>query len=237
MQSNKTHADALAAYVSLLERNGSKRADLTLKDHFARLLISRLTSETLSNSTYRTAVDSMLTSIPAEHKTRAVHVAREMFPLLVSDVKAVVALMKTGGYRDFSTSEAAGATAGVKGLKDLIKAAQSQVLSSRQVALHEKYETALFGLEADDKVTALRVNMSKTLLYLTREKDVNPVQYRLVVDGVLLLIDSEKTRLYFVTVAREFYHFLTGDQNAQNQISMTGEPQASRAVLQASSGW
>ena len=237
MPSSKTHTDALVAYVSLLEKNGSKQVDLSLKEHFARLLISQLTSEALSNSTYRTAVDSMLVSIPAEHKTHAVQVAREMFPLLLSDVKAVVALMKTGGYRDFSKSEAPGANTGVNGLKDLIKAAQLQVFSSRQIALHEKYEAALFGLGADDEVIALRIRVSKTLLYLTRDKDVNPAQYRVVIDGVLPLINWEKTRLYFVTVAREFYHFLTADQNAQNQISMTGEPQASRAVLEAHCGW
>ena len=237
MPSNKTHADALVAYVSLLEKNGSKRADLSLKDHFARLLISQLTSEPLNNSTYRTAVDAMLGSIPVEHKTRAVQVAREMFPLLASDVKAVVALMKSGGYRDFSRSAALDAGAGIKGMKSLVTASQSHVFSSQQIALQHSYEAALFDLEVDDEVMALRANLSKMLLYLTRENDVNPSNYRVVIDAMLPKINTEESRLYFVVVAREFYHFLTGDQNAQNQITMAGEPQAALAVLKSNKDW
>ena len=237
MPSNKNHADSLAAYVSLLEKNGSKRADLSLKDHFARLLVSQLTSEPLSSSTYRTAVDAMLGSIPAEHKARAVQVAREMFPLLASDVKAVVALMKSGGYRDFSRSAAPNTNVGVKGIGSLVKAAQSHVFSSQQIALQHTYEAALFDLEVDDEVMVLRIKLSKTLLYLTRDKEVNPAQYRVVIDAVLPKINTEESRLYFVTVAREFYHFLTADQNAQNQITMAGEPQAARAALQANDDW
>ena len=237
MPSNKNHADSLAAYVSLLEKNGSKRADLSLKDHFARLLVSQLTSEPLSSSTYRTAVDAMLGSIPVEHKARAVQVAREMFPLLASDVKAVVALMKSGGYRDFSRSAAPNTNVGVKGIGSLVKAAQSHVFSSQQIALQHTYEAALFDLEVDDEVMALRVKLSKTLLYLTSDKEVNPAQYRVVIDAVLPMINTEESRLYFVTVAREFYHFLTADQNAQNQITMAGEPQAARDALRANHDW
>jgi len=237
MPSNKAHTDALVAYISLLEKNGSKRADLSLKDHFARLLISQLTSEPLSNSTYRTAVDAMLGSLPVEHKTRAVQVAREMFPLLVSDVKAVVALMKSGGYRDFSSSAASDANAGIKGMRSLIKASQSHPFSSQQIALQHTYEAALFDLEVDDEVMALRGMLSKMLLYLTRDKEVNPAQYRVVIDAMLPKINAEESRLYFVTVAREFYHFLTGDQKAQNQITMAGEPQAAQAVLKANDDW
>ncbi|MEO8386637.1 MAG: hypothetical protein ABI583_15405, partial [Betaproteobacteria bacterium] len=109
--------------------------------------------------------------------------------------------------------------------------------SRQQIAMHEAYEAALFGMEADDDVTALRVKISKTLLYLTRDEDLNPAQYRAVIDGMLPRLNTERTRLYFVTVAREFYHFLMGDQNAQNQITMAGEPQAAGAVLQANDGW
>ena len=237
MPSNKAHTDALVAYISLLEKNGSKRADLSLKDQFSRLLISQLTSEPLSSSTYRAAVDAMLGSIPVEHKTRAVQVAREMFPLLVSDVKAVVALMKSGGYRDFSRSATPDANAGINGMKSLVKASQSHVFSSQQIALQHTYETALFDLQVDDKVMALRSMLSKILLYLTLDKEVNPAQYRVVIDAVLLKINTEESRLYFVTVAREFYHFLTGDQNPQNQITMAGEPQAALAVLKSNEDW
>ncbi len=237
MPSNKAHSDALVAYISLLEKNGSKRADLSLKDHFARLLISQLTNEPLSNSTYRIAVDAMLGSVPVELKVRAVQVAREMFPLLVSDVKAVVAMMKSGGYRDFLRSAASDTNMGIKGVKSPVKAAQSHVFSSQQIALQHTYEGALFELEVDDDVMALRVKLSKMLLYLTRDKDVNPAQYRVIIDAVLPTIDTEASRLYFVTVAREFYHFLTADQDAPNQITLTGEPHAARVVLKANDEW
>lgn len=237
MPSNKAHADALVAYISLLEKNGSKRADLSLKDHFARLLISQLTNEPLSNSTYRAAVDAMLVSIPVEQKPRAVQVAREMFPLLASDVKAVVALMKSGGYRDFSRTAASDAGAGINGMKSLVKTCKSHVFSNQQIALQHAYEAALFELEVDDEVVALRGMLSKILLYLTRDKEVNPAHYRVLIDAMLPKINTEESRLYFVTVAREFYHFLTGDQNPQNQITMAGEPQAALAVLKSNEDW
>lgn len=237
MPSDTVYADALTAYISLLEKNGSKRADLSLKDHLARKLIANLGSSSLDNRTYRIAVDATIESLPAEYKAGTVQVAREMFPLLLSDVKAVVALMKSGGYRDFSKADARVDGSEIKSVKALIRASQSFAYSTQQIALHEEYEASLFAVEADDDVMTLRLAIAKTLLYLTRKKEISPTQYRTVIDSVLPLIDAEKTRLYFVMVAREYYHFLTSDPNAAKMIALTGEPVASQSILQSNDDW
>src|ERR1039457_227421 len=126
MTKNIPHFDALRAYLNLLEKNISKRADVSLKEHLARLLISKLQDESVDNVSYRIAVDSLLESLPAHYKTGAIRVARGFFPFLVSDVRSVVTLMKTGSYRGFSGSNTAVADSNIKSMADLITISEAQ---------------------------------------------------------------------------------------------------------------
>jgi hypothetical protein len=218
MTKKTTHSDALRAYLSLLEKNASKRADVSLKEHFARLLISNLQDHSVNHASYRTAVDSLLESLPGEYQVDAVHVAREFFPFLVSDVKAVVAMMKTGGYRGFSEGNAVVDDSNIKTMNDLITRSETQKYSAQQTAAYDKYLACLDSLGGEEKSIAKRGRIAKALLYLIRDKDVTPANYRLVIDSVLPMLTTEEARLYFVMVAREFYQFLTRNPNAAAMV-------------------
>jgi hypothetical protein len=218
MTPNTPHFDALRAYLNLLEKNISKRAEVSLKEHYARLLLSKLHDDSIDNVSYRIAVDSLLESLPEDYRTDAVRVAREFFPFLVSDVRSVVSLMKTGSYRGSSGSNSALADGSIKSMGDLIAIAEAQMFSDRESALYEKYLSCHRELGTKAGEIEFRARISKALLYLTRDIDVTPALYRSVTDSVLPILTTEEAREYFVRVAREFYYFLTGSPDAAAMI-------------------
>jgi hypothetical protein len=223
MTKNIPHFDALRAYLNLLEKNISKRADVSLKEHLARLLISKLQDESVNNVSYRIAVDSLLESLPAHYKTGAVRVAREFFPFLVSDVRSVVTLMKTGSYRGFSGSNTAVADSNIKSMADLITISEAQIFSDQESVLYDRYLACLGSLGTEASDMTMRARISKALLYLTRDIDVTPVLYRSVTDSVLPILTSEEARQYFLSVSREFYYFLTESPDAPAMINAGAE--------------
>lgn len=217
---NSSHTDALRAYLNLLEKNVSKRADLSLKEHFARQLVSTLNDESVTPASYRRAVDLLLDALPGEYKADAVLVAREFFPFLVSDIKTVVAMMKTGGYRGFSEKSSVIIDENIKSMPDLITISGGQAYSDERIALYDQYQTCLRSLGADENAVAMRGRIAKALLYLSRDTDVMPGQYRAAIDSTMALLTTEDARLFFVLVAREFYHFLTANPDATGRVNV-----------------
>jgi hypothetical protein len=217
------HFDALRAYLNLLERNITKKADVSLKEHFARLLISQLHDEPVNNVSYRIAVDALLESLPADYKTDAVRVAREFFPFLVSDIRSVVAMMKTGSYRELLGSNTAVADSNIKSMADLIAISEAQIFSDQESALYDKYLACLGSLGTEAGEITIRARISKSLLYLTRDIDVRPDLYRSVIESVLPILTSEESRQYFLLVAREFYYFLAESPDAAARINAGAE--------------
>ncbi len=216
---NKSHADALKAYLNLLEKNATGPADFSLKEHFAQELISHLPGGTLTPPSYRVAVDATLASMPPEYKNDAVQVAREFFPFLLSDIKTVAAMMRTGGYRGFAEGNSGINGNNIKTMGDLIAKAAEQTYPSHQTAAYGLYLATLRAKSFEAGSIAMRGRIAKALLYLHGDKDIASGNYRPAVDSVMPLLASEEARLYFVQVAREFFHFLGKDPAAQSRIN------------------
>ena len=227
MTKNTPHLDALRAYLKLLEKNIPKRAEISIKEHFARLLISKFNDKPVNHASYRIAVDSLIESLPANYKANAVLVAREFFPFLISDVKSVAAMIKTGSYRGLTGSNTVINDSNIKGIDDLIRTSEGAVLSDRESALHRKYLDCLRSLGAEDNVLIMRGKISKVLLYLARNKTVTGNHYRSVIDSVLPMLKLEETRFYFLSVSREFFYFLTEDPNAPDMVKVSNKIQLS----------
>lgn len=220
MPPTEYHTDALKTYLSLLEKNAINRKDLSLKKHFAQQLISFLKPGLLTPASYRVAVDAMLDSLPGEYSEDAAIVARELFPCLMSDVPSVVAIMRAGGYRGFTENTAAVNELSVKGMHDLMALAATTTQPSQRIAIYKRYQECVTVQGADKNGIAVRCRIAKVLLHLLRDKEITPVQYRSVVDVVMPLLAAEDARLFFVHVAREFYHFLALDPNAEAGVDI-----------------
>ena len=158
--------------------------------------------------------------MPTEYKGDAVSVAREFFPFLVSDIKSVAAMMQSGSYRGFSAGNSVIGDSDIKCIDGLIGQSTGQALTARQSALHGKYLACLATLGVEEGARAIRGKMSRLLLYLTCKQEVTHVLYRAALDGILPKLSSEKTRQYFLLVAREFYYFLTEDPNAPAMVNV-----------------
>jgi len=220
MTEKTLHFDALRAYLNLLEKNIARRGDVSRKEHFARMLIAKLQDEDVNPVSYRVAVNSLLDALPTEYKGDAVSVAREFFPFLVSDIKSVAAMMQSGSYRGFSAGNGVIGDSDIKCIEGLIDQSAGQALTARQSALHGKYLACLAKLGLEEGVMAIRGKMSRLLLNLTCNQVVTHVLYRTALDGILPKLSSEKTRQYFLLVAREFYYFLTEDPNAPAMVNV-----------------
>ena len=215
------HSDALKAYLNLLDKNGSKRADASLKEHFARLLISKLDDKPLDQATYRAAVDSLLESLPGDYRNGLVTVAREFFPFLISDIKSVVAMMKTGSYRGLPGKTAIIADREIMDIDDLIRKCEEQALSDHESLLHRRYIDCLRSSGTVESTIAMRGRISRMLLYLTRNCAVTGCHYRAVIDTILPMLRREEARFYFLSVAREFFYFLTEDPDAPARLNLS----------------
>ncbi|MEO8102170.1 MAG: hypothetical protein ABI790_06575 [Betaproteobacteria bacterium] len=209
MSTNKSHADALKAYLNLLEKNATNPADYSLKEHFVEQLITNLHNKSVTAETYRQAVDELLSSMPPEYKKDAVLVAREFFPFLMSDVKAVAAMMQTGGYRGFAEAGGAVTQQRIRTMADLVTVAGNHTYSNQHTASLDQYLGSLRSHELDGDAVAMRGRIARTLLYMSRDKAITPEQYRSAIDRIMPALTTEAARLFFVVVAREFYHFLT----------------------------
>ena len=215
---NKSHIEALKAYLNLLEKNATNQADFSLKEHFAQELLSNLDDGDLTPATFRRAVDTMLGSFPPEYKKNAVQVARELFPFLMSDVKAVAAMMKTGGYRGFAEAGGAVTQQRIRTMADLIEVAGRHSHSSQFTASHETYVAALRTRGLEEDAIAMRGRIAKALLYMSRDKTISADQFRSAIDRTMPALTTEEARLFFVVVAREFYNFLMANPDAPKGI-------------------
>lgn len=218
MTTSNSPSEALAAYLKLLQKNSTSRVDMSLKEHFAQQLIANLPRGTQTPATYRLAVDAMLDSLPPEYKNDAVLVAREFFPFLMSDVKSVVALMRSGGYRGFASINNVLTDNNIQNIQTLLSKAMAQAFSSQRISVYDKYLATLRARRVPEMAIAMRGRLAKILLYLCHDRDVAPSQYRAAVDSVIPLLPKDEARMFFVLIAREFYHFLIMADDAPTKI-------------------
>jgi hypothetical protein len=217
---NKAQLKALEAYLSLLSKNNTGTADYALKEHFAQEIVAHLPVAELTPALYRQAVNDTLTDMPVEYKKQAVQVAREFFPFLQSDMKGVAAVVQSGGYRGFNEASGVQTQQRIRTMPDLIAVATAFAHTPAALETHDKYVAVLRAKGLDDAAAAMRGRIAKALLYLCRGKTINTDLFRAAIDKVMPALTNEPARLFFVLVAREFYHFAANNPRAPEGVKV-----------------
>ena len=220
---NKAQLKALEAYLSLLSKNNTSTTDYALKEHFAQEIVAHLPVGELTSALYRKAVNDTLTDMPIEYKKQAVQVAREFFPFLQSDLKGVAAVVQSGGYRGFSEGDASGVQTQqrIRTMPDLIAVAAAHAHPPAALETHDKYVAVLRAKGLDAEAAAMRGRIAKALLYLCRGKTINSDLFKTAIDKVMPALTNEPARLFFILVAREFYHFAVNNPRAPEGVKVT----------------
>ncbi|TCV87405.1 hypothetical protein [Sulfurirhabdus autotrophica] len=214
---------SLKAYLQLLKKNEIKKSDVARSEHFARLIISKLGEQTITSVAYRNAVNLMLNSIPDMYRSHASTVARELFPFLTSDFKSVALLMSTGNYRGIRENCEVLFDCNIKSIDEMLKITEVAILSERESAIHSRYLSYLSTLGIAQQAIHTRARLSKAVMYLTRNIDLDNKSYSALLDSMLPLFSLEETKKYLVSIAREFYFFLNEDINAPAQAAASFE--------------
>ncbi len=218
---NKSQLKALEAYLSLLSKHNTGTADYALKEHFAQEIVAHLPQADLTPALYRQAVNDTLTDMPLEYKKQAVEVAREFFPFLQSDLKLVAAVVQTGGYRGFNDARGVETQQRIRTMPDLVAVAAAHAHAPAFIEMHDKYVAVLRAKGLDASAAAMRGRIAKALLYLCRGKTINSDLFRAAIDKVMPALTNEPARLFFVLVAREFYHFAVNNPRAPESVKVT----------------
>ncbi len=220
---SKRENEALKAYFNILEKRGATADDIRRREPIFSKLISYLEGKPCDGSTYREAVEELLTHIKHEEWPYCLSVVREYFHFWMNDIKAIVKL-------EFKSDLNFKAING-EDIQDNLNTIWNQIDSEKFTMVEmwpiKSYIHALKSEGGEKTLIETRVKLVKLLLINMRKlADQNSQNYRYSVDASLPLFKSKETRSLFLEVVREFYYFWIGDPNAASFIQIENMPLA-----------
>lgn len=216
---NKTREQiAIDAYMSLLTTKGIdvsiSQKKLALLQRFAKLLAGR----SLDGNGYREVVETFLDDMPASQWPFVLETAREYFHFWVEDIKSIAQLNTA---HSFTKSKQAWQPEPIT-LDHLTEQLKTEKFDAAEMWPLKSYKQALRNAGASKDFIDSRAQLAKiTLMRLRESPEKNHKNYRVVVDSTLPLFSMKDTRQLFVNVVREFYHFWSGNPEAEKFLQGT----------------
>lgn len=208
MDSTRNRIEALSAYQAILQQHGYAMAAVYKRTHIARCLIQHMDANLPPGDAFRAAVDAVLPTMPdSPSRDLCVLVAREFYPFLISNIKAIAFMAATDGYR---AKEAPPGQPGPRSIDEAIQAAEASPMDETELSVHTQYIQHLAAAGLKDSAIVNRTRIARLLMFSTRGVTRSGASYRAAIDRLVPLFTKEDTRTYFLAVAREFYVFLTG---------------------------
>lgn len=206
---------AKQAYLSLLKTKGVD--DTTVQDRETILdeLIILLEDQVLDGSGYRTVIEAFVEQKPADDWPMVLSTAREFYHFWMEDIEKIVALNKNQAFEQ-DEKPWQPVPISMRELNGLVKV---EKYDSAEIWPLKAYKQALKKYGAEKRLIDARAKFAKMMILRLRESPVkNHQTYRTVVDGTLPLFRLKKTRQLYLEVVREFYHFWSGNPEAENFI-------------------
>ncbi len=217
MDSHARFSEALAAYQDILEQHGHGRAEIYKKSHLARCILGQLKDAELDNTAYRQAVDAVRETMPDPASSELCRrVGREFHPFLCGDMDAVRMLAEAGAYQ---RGEIRVELPPHSNLDELIRICRGRALNDSEHLAISDYTYALQVQGLSEASIQNRTTIALMLLVGMHVLPRDGNHYRAVVDRLLQLFTQEKSRDYFLAVAREFFGFMLGNPDASVALS------------------
>jgi len=206
---------ALEVYIKLLTRKGFGPETFVQRTNFLNRFMPLLADKPQGGGEYRLALEAIMDKVAETDWPESLVIAREYYPFWVNDLKAVANLSKSVTKDtlpiDWKPTEVA--------LVTLWHAADLEKFGTADAWALKAYTKALRNENADQTLIDTRLKLSKVLLM--RLKDApnrDNKAYRTTVDATLPLFEVKKNRRLFLVVVREFYHFWSGNPDAEKYI-------------------
>jgi hypothetical protein len=211
--------EAISAYLKLLQNKGAVSGLLHKRSLFLDKLGLALADKVLNGQHYRSAVEGLMESVPADDWHESLTAAREFYPFWVKDIKAIAALNVDPGFAieplQWRPDQAS--------LKSLTDSLATEKFDASENWPLKAYIQAMRQEGAEQATIDTRSKLAKILLMRIRNApNKTHKSYRAAVDLTLPLFTIKQNRRLFLVVVREFYHFWSGNPDAKEMVLKDG---------------
>ena len=206
---------ALEVYIKLLTAKGFGPETFVPRINFLNRLMPLLASKQVNGYEYRAVIETLMDSVEEADWPESLVIAREYYPFWINDIKAVALLNKNTiidtlpiDWQPVHVS-----------LRALWHSVDEEKFGTTDSWALKGYTKALRNENAEQTLIDTRLKLAKILLVRLRDapnKD-NKV-YRTTVDATLPLFEVKKNRRLFLVVVREFFHFWSGNPEAEKFV-------------------
>lgn len=207
--------EAMNAYLKLLQAKGASSSLLHKRSLFLDQLSAKLEGLILDGNEYRSVVEDVMETAPAEDWHDCLTASREFYPFWVKDIKTIATLNLNSGFEvkpiDWKPD--------LVSLKTLTNSLETEKFDTSENWPLKAYAQALRYEGADQALVDTRVKLAKIILMRIRTApDKNNMAYRTAVDLTLPLFTIKQNRRLFLVVVREFFHFWSGNPDAASMV-------------------
>ncbi len=209
---------ALEVYIKLLKSKGFGPETFIQRTNFLNKLMPLLADKEQTGNAYRVTLEGLMDGVAEDDWPESLVVAREYFPFWANDIRAVAklnqAVSKDSLPIDWKPIQIQ--------LADLWYSVDEQKFSRTDSWALKAYTKALRNENADQVLIDTRIKLAKILLLrLSDAPERDNKAYRTTIDATLPLFEIKKNRRLFLVVVREFFHFWSGNPDAEKYILNT----------------
>lgn len=206
---------ALEVYLKLLKSKGFGPNTFAPRVEFLNHLMPLLADKPRVGAEYRKVVETLMDSVTEEDWPESLVVAREYFPFWINDLKAVTLLSKAVTEDalpiDWKPIHVE--------LSHLWNTVDQEKFGTAEAWALKAYTKALRNENAEQSLIDTRLKLVKILLVRIKDAPVKDNKaFRIAVDATLPLFELKKNRRLFLAVVREFFHFWSGNPDAEKYI-------------------
>jgi hypothetical protein len=207
--------EAINAYLKLLQSKGASSGTLYKRSAFLDELSKSLADKPLNSNEYKSVIDTVMETAPAEDWHIYLNTAREFYPFWLNDIKAIAAFNLNYGFDIEEIQWQPIATS----LKELTDSLEQQKFDTSENWPLKAYAQAMRFDGAEQGYVEARLKLAKIILLRLRDAPIkNHKSYRVAVDLTLPLFKIKESKQLFLIVVREFYNFWTGNPDAANML-------------------
>ncbi|MES2500384.1 MAG: hypothetical protein V4570_07605 [Pseudomonadota bacterium] len=206
---------ALEVYFKLITAKGFGPETLAQRVSFLNKFLPLLAGKDLNGAEYRLAIEVIMDSVSESDWPESLIIAREYYPFWINDLKAVAQFNKNV-IKDQLPIEWKPIEITLSALWHNVD--QEKFSTTDSWAL-KAYAKALRNENAEQTLIDTRLKLAKILLVRLRDapNKSNHI-YRTTIDATLPLFEVKKNRRLFLVVVREFFHFWSGNPEAEKFI-------------------
>jgi len=206
---------ALEVYIKLLTAKGFGPKTFVPRINFLNRLMPLLASKQANGHEYRAVIEALMDSVEEADWPESLVIAREYYPFWINDIKAVAILNK---ITTVDTLPIDWQPVHVS-LSALWHNVNEEKFGTTDSWALKGYTKALRNENAEQTLIDTRLKLAKILLVRLRDApNKNNKVYRTTVDATLPLFEVKKNRRLFLVVVREFFHFWSGNPEAEKFV-------------------